>query len=263
MIKPWWRRRTTTAIDDPCWARVVRRLRWRHGVAPDAADRALAERFLAEHVLQPVQGMALDDARRALLAPLCVRPLRRLDWRMLGDWRDVVVYPGQFRVRRSHADDDGLIREWDEELAGEAWEQGPLVLSWIDVLADLADPQPGFDVVVHEIAHKLDLSDGAMNGTPALPDAATRRRWIEAFQPAFDALCEIVEAGGEPPIDDYAAEGEEEFFAVTSEYHFTAPDLLAAAYPEVAAELAQFYGPAGLGHGWPRREVIAQAITSS
>lgn len=188
--------------------------------------------------------MRLDDARRALIATLCTRPLRHLDERLLGRWRDLIVYPGQFRVRRTHADDDGLVREWDEELAGEAWEDGPIVLSWIDVLADLADPQPGFDVVVHEIAHKLDLSDGAMNGTPALPDAAHRRRWIDAFQAAFDDLNARLDRGESPPIDDYAAEAEGEFFAVVSEYHFTAPDQLVSVYPDVAAALTAFYGPA-------------------
>lgn len=191
--------------------------------------------------------MRLDDARRALLATLCMRPVRRLDSRLLGGWRDLIVYPGQFRVRRSHADDDGLIREWDEDLAGEAWEHGPVVLSWIDVLADLAAPEPGFDVVVHEIAHKLDLSDGAMNGTPALQDSASRQRWIAAFQSAYDDLCGRLDAGEAAPIDDYAAEAEEEFFAVASEYHFTAPEVLAAAYPAVATELAAFYGPSPRG----------------
>lgn len=241
--RSWWQRRRTPPIDDEVWSRVARRLHRRHGVAPDAADRARAERFLADHDIHAAQGMRLDHARRALLAALCTRPLRHLDERLLGTWRDVIVYPGQFRVRRTHADDDGLVREWDEELAGEAWEHGPVVFSWLDVLADLIDPQPGFDVVVHEIAHKLDLSDGAMNGTPALPDAAHRRRWIDVFQAAFDDLQARLDRGEAAPIDDYAAEAEEEFFAVASEYHFTAPGRLAAIYPDVAAALTDFYGP--------------------
>ena len=42
-------------------------------------------------------------------------------------------------------------------------------------------------------------------------------------------------------IDPYAASAPEEFFAVVSEYHFLAPELLSAAYPEVARLTAQFY----------------------
>jgi MtfA peptidase len=43
-------------------------------------------------------------------------------------------------------------------------------------------------------------------------------------------------------IDPYAAEAPDEFFAVVSEYHFSAPALLQQALPEVAFELQRFYG---------------------
>ena len=52
-----------------------------------------------------------------------------------------------------------------------------------------------------------------------------------------------VDAGHETAIDPYAAEAPEEFFAVVTEYHFSAPQLLAEAMPEVAVHLARFYGP--------------------
>jgi len=70
--------------------------------------------------------------------------------------------------------------------------------------------------------------------------------WVAALQPAWEALCADVEMGREPPIDGYAAESPDEFFAVASEYHFSAPTVLQAAFPEVAAQLAAFYGPSPL-----------------
>jgi Mlc titration factor MtfA (ptsG expression regulator) len=51
-----------------------------------------------------------------------------------------------------------------------------------------------------------------------------------------------VDAGEDTPIDAYAAEAPEEFFAVASEYHFSAPALLAKEMPAVAAHLLRFYG---------------------
>lgn len=116
------------------------------------------------------------------------------------------------------------------------------MLSWDDVLADLAEPEAGFQLVVHEMAHKLDALDGAMDGTPPLP-ADWQRTWARDFQAAYDAFCERIDAGEETPIDAYAAEAPEEFFAVCSEYHFSAPGLLAAEMPAVAAHLARLYGP--------------------
>ena len=137
----------------------------------------------------------------------------------------------------------GVLHEGEDELIGEAWEHGPLVLSWADVEADLAAPRDGFCVAVHEMAHKLDALDGAMDGTPPLP-RDWQKRWASDFQRAYDALCERVDAGRRVAIDDYAAESPEEFFAVCSEYHFSDPRTLRRAMPEVAAHLERFYGAA-------------------
>ena len=52
-----------------------------------------------------------------------------------------------------------------------------------------------------------------------------------------------VDLGRETAIDPYAAEAPEEFFAVVTEYHFSAPDVLAGSMPAVAEHLRRFYGP--------------------
>jgi Mlc titration factor MtfA (ptsG expression regulator) len=118
------------------------------------------------------------------------------------------------------------------------------VLSWADVATDLAHPFDGFNVVVHEIAHKLDMRDGAMNGVPRLPAAIHRREWVGVMQPAFDAFVRAVERGRDTAVDPYAAESVDEFFAVTSELHFSDPQTLRGAMPGVAALLARFYDAA-------------------
>jgi Mlc titration factor MtfA (ptsG expression regulator) len=136
----------------------------------------------------------------------------------------------------------GVLHEWDDELIGEAWESGPVILSWADVEADLAAPREGFCVAVHEMAHKLDALDGVLDGTPPLP-REWQRAWARDFQAAYERLARDVDAGRDTAIDGYAAEAPEEFFAVCSEYHFSAPQLLRAQMADVAAHLARFYGP--------------------
>ena len=111
--------------------------------------------------------------------------------------------------------------------------------------ADIAEPDAGFCVAVHEMAHKLDALDGELDGTPLLP-ARWQREWARDFQRAYDRFCADVDAGRETAIDPYAAEAPEEFFAVASEYHFSAPALLAEAMPTVAVHLTRFYGPSPL-----------------
>jgi len=106
--------------------------------------------------------------------------------------------------------------------------------------------QEGYNVVIHEIAHVLDMRNGAFNGFPPIPITMDAERWTADFTTAFDRLNRILDAGGEPPIDPYAATAPAEFFAVTSEYYFERPDILHNAFPAVHAQLARFYAGGGL-----------------
>ena len=101
-------------------------------------------------------------------------------------------------------------------------------------------PWDGYNVVVHEMAHKLDMLDGPPDGVPPLREIP-RRRWIGEFQRAYDRL--VAAGPGHSPIDHYATESAGEYFAVVSELHFSDPHLLAQVEPAVAAQLHAFYGP--------------------
>lgn len=247
----WFRRLRSAGdpaatIDDLAWTTLTKRAAVVARLPADQqqALRGLAQRFLRRKAITPVAGLELAPGQRSLLATLACLPVLRLGFDWLDGWHQLIVYPGQFGVRRHHHDEDtGVVSEWDDALAGEAWDRGPVILSWADIEADLDEPQAGFNVVAHEIAHKLDVLDGVMDGTPPFPRGLRRADWVAAFQPAYDALCAEVDAGRETVVDPYAAEAPDEFFAVVSEYHFSAPELLVEAMPAVAAQLARFYGP--------------------
>ena len=209
--------------------------------ARGARLRDLAARFLHEKTISPVGGLTLDEAQRCTLAALCCLPLLEFGTEGLRGWSQLIVYPDAFRVNRTHVDAAGVLHEWEDELIGEAWELGPMILSWADVMADCEDPSAGFCVASHEMAHKLDVLDGALDGTPPLP-RPWQREWARDFQAAYDELAEQVDAGRDTAIDGYAAEAPEEFFAVVTEYHFSDPTLLRQTMPKVAAHLERFYG---------------------
>ena len=234
-------------IDPTLWRTVRERVRWIGALDADrdARLRTLSARFLHEKTITPVAGCTLDDAQRMLLAALCCLPLLEFGREGLRGWSQLIVYPDAFRVNRTHVDAAGVLHEWNDELIGEAWETGPVILSWADVQADLDEPDAGFCVAVHEIAHKLDALDGVLDGTPPLP-RSWQRVWARDFQVAFDALAAQVDAGKDTAIDGYAAEAPEEFFAVCSEYHFSDPSRLRQAMPDVAAHLTRFYGASPL-----------------
>lgn len=200
--------------------------------------RELTVLFAQEKIFEPVRGLALDEAGRLAIAVQCCLPVLNLGLDWLDGWRTVIVYPGEF-VRKREEFDGNVMHEWEEALSGESWQLGPLILSWPDVAA--SGRGEGYNVAIHEIAHKLDLLNGEADGFPPLHRGMSRKAWFAAFQSAFDDLGSRVDAGWDTAIDPYAAEAPGEFFAVLSEYFFEQPDLVADEYPEVYRQLAAFY----------------------
>ncbi len=205
--------------------------------------RELAERFMRRKRFHAVD-MELDARQQLSIAVQACMPLLRPGHAALRGWQSVIVYPGLYRAREHHHEaDTGVVTEIDEIRAGEAWQRGPLVLSWASVEQSLSDPWCGINVVVHEMAHKLDMLDGSVDGLPPLPRDMSRRAWIEAFQRAYDGLSDALDRGKPTGIDSYAATNPGEYFAVVSELHFSDPARLQRVEPAIAGLLRDYYGP--------------------
>lgn len=245
----WPRRRA--AIADPDWAAALDAL---PVLAPlddgeRARLRALAARFAAKKSIETADAAGaaggrggLEPAGVARLAALACLPVLELGLDAYAPWSSIVVYPAGFLARDREVDEAGVEHEWEEARVGESWFRGPVVLSWEDVEASgRGGGGDGYNVVVHEMAHKLDMLDGGANGRPPLHRGMDPRAWYRDLSAAFEDLNRRLAAGEEPPIDDYAAEDPGEFFAVASEWFFELPDALAAAYPAVYAQLRGFY----------------------
>jgi Mlc titration factor MtfA (ptsG expression regulator) len=215
------------------------------GLAPDEFARLsdLAERLLADKTFTPVSGAALDGADLARIASLAALPVLNLGYAWYGTWNEVIVYPAQFVPEREFTDDFGVVHRVRQPLSGEAWEGGPLILSLDDVAwSGLGE---GYNVVIHEFAHKLDMKNGAVDGLPPLHSDMDAASWAASFGPAYEDFCRRVDAAEHPEedldLDPYASESPAEFFAVLSEYFFELPDLLMAEYPAVYGQMRRFY----------------------
>ena len=243
IIRNWRRRRILEryAIPPPAWRGVVDALPVLAGL--DAAEidrmRALATLFLSEKSLEPVQDLRLTDAMRWTVAAHAVLPILNLGIGWYDDWHSLVLYPGEFVTRHEWMDEEGLVHTRREILSGEAWERGPMVLSWADVAT--AGALDGYNPVIHECAHKLDLRNGTANGQPPLHAGMDYREWRDVFSAAFDDLIRRVDEGEETPLDPYATDAPGEFFAVMSEHFFETPHMLMREYPGVYRQLALFY----------------------
>lgn len=199
--------------------------------------------FLHDRVFSPANGAQFDDKQYLIIAVQCCLPLLNLGFDCLDDWREVIVYPGEFisrnRTYESVGEYLGVIHESDEVLAGQARSDGPLLLSWLDCAE--SPWLDGWNVPIHEIAHKLDMRSGEANGCPPLHADMDYQAWKSAFSHAFADLKRQDEADEFGPIDYYAAENPAECFAVLSEYFFELPHLLFDTYPAVYQQLQLFY----------------------
>ncbi|MDD5410124.1 MAG: zinc-dependent peptidase, partial [Methylobacter sp.] len=159
----------------------------------------------------------------------------------LSGWTEVIVYPGAFRVDRDDRDAAGVVHHQEQALIGESWSRGPLILSWDDVERDMQGKQSGRNVVIHEIAHKLDVLNGSANGYPPLHYGMDVTQWAASLSAAYQSLVRRVEHHHRACIDPYAATNPAEFFAVISEYFFCAPEVLHAHFAEVYQQLQLYY----------------------
>jgi Mlc titration factor MtfA (ptsG expression regulator) len=231
-----WRRRRVLRkhrIDDALWARATAGL----GFLPKSEKlRKLALLFLSEKQFAGAHGLEVTDAMRVSIAAQASLPILELGLDWYAGFTGIVVYPGDFRVRRRETDEDGVVHEWDDELAGEAMPGGPVVLSW-----DAAAHDAEMNVVIHEFAHKLDMLNGEADGLPPLHPGMERAAWTAAFQQAYEGFCDAVERGKDTWLDPYAAEHPSEFFAVVSEAFFEQPAETKRRYPDVYDQLRLFY----------------------
>jgi Mlc titration factor MtfA (ptsG expression regulator) len=236
-----WRRRRVLAkhrIEDPLWLEATTALSFMKNLSPREEEKlkSLVILFLAEKQLAGVGGIEMSDAMRVSIAAQACLPILELGLDWYSGWTGVVLYPGDFRVRRSELDEDGVLHEWEDELAGEAMPGGPVVLSW-----DAAANDPLINVVIHEFAHKLDMLSGEPNGVPPLHAGMSRRAWLAALNEAFEGFSDALERGRDTWLDPYAAEHPSEFFAVISEAFFQQPKETQRRYPDFYDQLKLFY----------------------
>ncbi|MEG1970829.1 MAG: zinc-dependent peptidase [Burkholderiaceae bacterium] len=269
MISAWLSRLTaprSVDIPAPLWADTLARLPGAAHLTAEQGERLreLTGQLLAAKQMEAAGGLELTPRIEVAIAAQACLPVLELGLAWYRGWTSIVVYPGEFLVHRQHADNDGVVHEFTEPLAGEAWDGGPVIVSWADAQRATGELGQSYAVVIHEFAHKLDLLNGEANGVPPfdrrLHPGLSPRLWQQALGEALDRFCaelDLIEAeipaDLDPesvaadayyvhlPLDAYAAQDEAEFFAVSSEAFFIAPQRLQAAFPAWYELLARFY----------------------
>jgi Mlc titration factor MtfA (ptsG expression regulator) len=256
-------------IPEALWQQTLKRYAFLtqdpHNQAP---LRGLASQFLAQKEFQGAGGLVVTDQMAVAIAAQACLPLVHMKTRpgriplgqgsplvWYSDFVGIVVHPGEVVARRESIDESGIVHTFEEVISGEAMDHGPVMLSWADV--DEADVtfSHGYNVVVHEFAHKLDMADGTADGCPALQAgflgchsaSDARRQWFSVWQAAYEVFCERVViaerfGGPKPWLDAYGTQDLAEFFAVACEAYFVNRVTFAREFPTLMPALEAFFG---------------------
>ena len=193
--------------------------------------------FVAEKHWEGCEGLQLtEEMKVTIAAQACLMLLGVNDW-YFDNVETVLVYPKAFRRETG----DGLVEGQSQHRAGEAWQGGPIILSWKDSLSGGRNEDDGQNVVIHEFAHALDGLDGEMGGSVMFDDAKTTLAWRKVVDEGFAELCDAKETGRRTLLDHYGATNRAEFFAVATETFFEQPRELADEHPELFSLLKKYY----------------------
>jgi MtfA peptidase len=244
-LRRWRDQRTLTRrpIPEPLWEATLARFPFL--AALDATDalqlREMSTLFLDRKEFNGTHGLSItDDMAVAIAAQACL-PILHLGLEWYDGFVGIVVHADEVIARREVMDEDGVVHHYDEPLTGEAMEGGPVTLSWQDVAEAGNTAEWGYNVVIHEFAHVLDMRDGVADGVPPLPSREAHTEWQAVFNARYDAFCIQVDAGEDTLLDPYGAEAPSEFFAVACEAFFVSPLDLQQEHAEVYALLQQFF----------------------
>jgi Mlc titration factor MtfA (ptsG expression regulator) len=197
--------------------------------------------FLDEKQFEGCDGFEITDEVRLIVAGHACLLLLHRDTDYFPGTRSILVYPTTFLVDMAEAEDDWVVSEYSEDRAGESWDFGPVVLSWDDVLDGLDPEAAGYNVVLHEFSHQLDLENGEVDGVPRLESGEAYDAWADIFNTAYDSFLDDLDADRPVALDDYGAESPSEFFAVAVEAFFETPARLQKAYPDVYEQLSGYF----------------------
>jgi Mlc titration factor MtfA (ptsG expression regulator) len=196
--------------------------------------------FIAEKRWEGCGGLELTEEMQVTIAAQAVLLVLASSIDDLRRAKDILVYPAAY-VMPSPRRVSGAIMAESTAASGTAWYRGPVIISWADALAGGRNAADGRNVVLHEFAHKLDMLDGVVNGTPPLKNRDAYRDWHRVMTVEYDELQRDSLNGRATLLRTYAATNPGEFFAVATECFFEKPTAMRDHHPDLYRVLSEYY----------------------
>ena len=242
MIKWPWKEQNSTPIDTLPWQQALAiPLLFSLSETEQQKLIQLAKRFLQQKHLTALEGLTLDEVKSARIALLFCLPVMTLGLEWLDGFYEVLIYPQPFALDDEWEDEHGLVHQQRAVHSGQSWQQGPIILNWLDI-KDSFDAS-GFNLIIHEVAHKLDMRNGGYASGVPLTSLRDIAGWERDLHAAMNHIQDEIDLVGEEAssIDAYAASDPAECFAVLSEYFFSAPQLFEPRFTSLYQRFCQFY----------------------
>jgi Mlc titration factor MtfA (ptsG expression regulator) len=242
------RRKKLTAVPFPsAWENIIRRNVGHYCMLNDAERsqlRALIQVFIAEKDWVGAGGLIITDEIRVTISAQACLLLLGLPHNYYHNVETIIVYPSTVvpPPRKLGFFETALAPvELSRPIIGQAFQQGPVIIIWDVALQSGRNPESGHNVIYHEFAHKLDMLDGAADGTPPLRNRAEYRDWVQICSREYLRLKRDTEDGKHTFLNAYGATNEAEFFAVATEQFFDQPHLMIKNSPDLYRVLKEYY----------------------
>lgn len=227
--------------------------------AERAELHATIQVFLDEKEWEGCGGLELtDEIRVTIAADACLLQLG-LPHDYYRNVESILVYPSTVMIPEHQPGVFERVEnpmDGNTPILGQAFAHGPVILVWDAVLHGARHPEQGHNVVFHEFAHKIDMLDGAADGTPPFAESEQLAKWVAVCSSEFQRLRALADKGHKTFLDSYGAKNEAEFFAVATEEFFNRPIILLEHAPDLYHVLSSYYcqEPAERMHAANRNE---------
>jgi len=240
-----WRRKHILSRPFPDdWRDILQRNVWQFARMSAEFQQRHLERtqiLVAEKYWEGCGGLSMTDEIRVTIAGHAALMLTGWENRYFDRLQSILVYPETYLAPQRDILPGGVVQESVSIRLGEAWQQGPVILSWSNINRQSNPGEPGRNVVLHEFAHVLDHDDDLSNGTPPLQDSTQYATWNEVMTAEFRRLRRDARRRRRSLLDQYGTENEAEFFAVATESFFEQPAELRDEHPRLYNLLREYY----------------------
>ena len=177
---------------------------------------------------------SVDNTVRVLVATSAIIPIFGFpgwEWDQISE---VLIYPTTFNEQYEigHVGNRDVLG-----MVGTGAMNRMMILSKPELLQGFRAAPDRTNVGIHEFAHLLDKSDGAVDGVPSVAlSRSVVTPWLKLIHQEMGSI-----RAGHSDINSYGLKNEAEFFAVASEYFFENPDKMKRKHPELYAMLEQVF----------------------